>query len=714
MKNNFPKIKSFCGSVLIFATLLFSITENLLAAPADLDASFGTGGKFVANTQPLSSGEAYAVLIQSNGKIILAGGASGNLGTDFTLTRLNSNGTIDTSFGTNGVATASIVNSAPEKIFAIALQADGKIVVAGNSSTPAPASVVQFAVFRFSSDGVLDTSFGTSGKTLTDFSSSVSEGVSMVIQSDDKIVVAGTQDGKFAMARLNANGTMDTSFGAGGKKVSQIVTNGNATANVLLMQADGKFVVAGSRTGPTSAIDTAPVARFNADGSFDVSFDGDGLAFPKLAFIKAGAIDAMGRLVFGGQFAEQFGSREDFGLARLNSDGSPDTSFNGTGTTKLKINNGPSNESWINSLAIQTDGKIVAAGRSYGNPNGYDFTLARFKENGTPEGSFGNNGAITTHMGAQQDWAYDLALQSDGKIVVAGSSVYRFAAARYVGGDAPRPHKFDFDGDGRDDVSLARPDQTTSGLTWFINNSQAGSKAVKWGLGTDKMAAADYDGDGKTDVAVFRDGIWYVLRSSDTTMLAIQFGAEGDVPVPADYDGDGKSDFTVVRNNPTSGDLTWYQLTSNGQISTQSFGSSGDKVVPADYNGDGRSEIAVFRAAEGRFYISKGSRFDFDVIYWGTEGDKPVVADYDGDNKADAAVFRPADGVWYVKGSSGTNQHLPWGAENDVLVPADYDGDNRADAAVFRDGVWYIRQSASSQMSVVVFGQAGDKVIPGL
>ncbi len=715
LKNNIRKIKVICGSILVFVMLLLLSTENILAAPADLDTNFGTGGKIVATTSPLSSGQIYAVLVQSDGKIILAGYTGSGNNDDFVLTRLNTDGTTDISFGTNGIVITPIVQFQHERIHAITLQSDGKIVVAGSSATPVPASIGQFAVVRYLSNGALDLSFGTSGKAMTDFSSSVSEAVGVVVQSDGKIVVAGTQSGKFALARFNANGSMDTSFGTGGKAVSQIVTNGEATANILLMQPDGKFIVAGSRLNPmSSAIDTAPVARFNTNGSLDVSFDGDGLAFPKLAFIKAGAIDAAGRLVFGGQFGEQFSSGYDFGLARLNSDGSADTSFNGTGTTKLIINNRSTNESWISCLAIQTDGKIVAAGRSYGNPNGYDFALARFNENGTPENRFGNGGSVITHIGAQQDWAYDLALQSDGKIVVAGSSVYRFAVARYLGGAVPRPHKFDFDGDGRDEAAVAR-NTPSSALTWFMNNSQTGFKSVRWGFSTDKTAVADYDGDGKTDVAVFRDGIWYVLRSSDNSLLAFQFGSSGDVPVPADYDGDGNADFAVVRNNANTGEVTWHLLrTANGQYSAQEFGNSTDVLVPADYNGDGRTEIAVFRPAEGRFYVSKGSRSNFDVIYWGTAGDKPVVADYDGDGKADAAVFRPSDGVWYINGSSGTVQYINWGLGNDLLVPADYDGDNKADAAVYRDGLWYIRQSSNSQMSVISFGQTGDQPVPGL
>lgn len=711
LKIKIRKIKVVSISIFVFVMLLILSTENSIAAPADLDMSFGVSGKFVASSTPLTSGEARAVLVQPDGKIILAGGATGQFNTDFALTRLNANGTMDTTFGVNGVVITPIEQFTHEAVYALALQEDGRIVAVGNSSTPST-FVQQFAVVRYNSNGTIDLTFGTNGKAITNFSSNVSEAVGVVVQPDGKITLAGSQSGKFALARMNSNGSMDTSFGSGGKAVSQIVTDGNATANVLLMQTDGKFIVAGSRTGPSSNVNSSPVARFNTDGSLDTSFDGDGLAFPGLAFIKAGAIDKDDRLVFGGQ--GHLTTPQDFGLARLNSDGSADTTFNGTGTNRLPVGNGPNNESWVSGLAIQSDGNIVVTGRSYGNPDGYDFTVARFKENGTPELSFGNGGSVITHLGAQQDWAYGLAVQSDGKLVVAGSSLHKYAAARFMGGEVPRSHKFDFDGDGLDNVAVVRSN-TSSGLTWFVNNAQTGFKTIEWGINTDKTAAADYDGDGKTDVAIFRNGTWYVLRSLDSTMMAYQFGTTGDVPMPADYDGDGKADFTVVRNDQTTSELTWHHsLTVDGQYVAQQFGISSDILVPADYDGDGRAEIAVFRDSDGRFYISKGSRFNFDVIYWGTTGDKPVVADYDGDKKADAAVFRPSEGTWYIKGSSGTDQYISWGLGNDVLIPADYDGDNQADAAVFRDGTWYIRQSSNSQLKVVSFGQEGDKPIPGM
>lgn len=207
IKKTFRRIKTICGSVLALGTLALLPTQSITAAPADLDTSFGTGGKYVASSAPLSSGEVRSVLVQPDGKIILVGGASIQSDSDFTLTRLNPNGTIDTTFGTNGITRTSFSQFvSSETAFAAVIQSDGKIVVAGIGTNPS--FVEQFAVARYSSNGAIDLSFGTNGKAMTDFSSRVSAAIGLVVQPDGKIVLAGSQDGKFALARMNANGSM--------------------------------------------------------------------------------------------------------------------------------------------------------------------------------------------------------------------------------------------------------------------------------------------------------------------------------------------------------------------------------------------------------------------------------------------------------------------------------------------------------------------------
>jgi Calx-beta domain-containing protein/VCBS repeat protein/WD40 repeat protein len=200
---------------------------------------------------------------------------------------------------------------------------------------------------------------------------------------------------------------------------------------------------------------------------------------------------------------------------------------------------------------------------------------------------------------------------------------------------------------------------------------------------------ADFNGDGRADIAVFRPstGTWY-LRGIAT----VQFGTSGDIPVPADYNGDHKADIAVFR--PSTG--TWYLR----GIATVQWGTRGDIPVPADYNGDGKADIAVFRPSTGIWYIRGIGSMTF-----GTRGDVPVPADYNGDHKADPAVYRPSTGYWYISGQTPSR----WGLATDLPVPADYNGDGKADVTVFRPstGAWLIRGIASATL-----GTSGDVPVP--
>ncbi len=255
----------------------------------------------------------------------------------------------------------------------------------------------------------------------------------------------------------------------------------------------------------------------------------------------------------------------------------------------------------------------------------------------------------------------------------------------------------DFDGDGKADVSVYRPETGT----WYVLKSSDGSFfAVQWGLATDKIAPADFDGDRKTDLGIFRDGIWYVLNSSDNNYQIKQFGLAGDQPIPSDFDNDGRSDIGVFRQG------VWYSLNSSNDVfRAQQFGLADDLPIPSDYDKNRRSDIAVFRS--GIWYIQYQAGLTLGTFQFGQSNDKPVPADYDGDRQTDYAVFR--EGVWYVWQSySQSLKAIQWGLASDIPVPADYDGDKKADFAVYRGGTWYILNSSDNSFTGLQFGLPDD------
>ena len=259
---------------------------------------------------------------------------------------------------------------------------------------------------------------------------------------------------------------------------------------------------------------------------------------------------------------------------------------------------------------------------------------------------------------------------------------------------------FDFDGDRKADKVVFRP----SDGNWYQLLSDIGIVATNFGAPTDKIVPADYDADGKTDIAVFRDGFWYILRSTSNQFSAVQFGQTGDIPVPADYDGDGKADVAVYR--PSNG--VWYLDNSSAGFSAVAFGISTDKPVPADYDGDGKTDVAVYRPGEGNWYILD-STTGFRAVNFGLSTDKPIPADYDGDGKTDVAVYR--DGTWYLLNSTNGFSAVAFGISTDKPVPADYDGDGKTDVAVYRDGFWYVLGTTSG-FNAVQFGTAHDVPAP--
>ncbi|MEO6391640.1 MAG: VCBS repeat-containing protein [Pyrinomonadaceae bacterium] len=263
---------------------------------------------------------------------------------------------------------------------------------------------------------------------------------------------------------------------------------------------------------------------------------------------------------------------------------------------------------------------------------------------------------------------------------------------------------FDFDGDGRSDVSVFRPSEGN----WYLLQTTAGFAARQFGANGDITVAADYDGDGKADIAVFRpaNGYWYQLSSSTGAFTAQQFGANGDRPVPADFDGDGKADLAVYR--PAGGG--WYVLrSSDNTVTGQAFGIDTDRPVPGDYDGDGKADIAVFRG--GGWHVLQSSNGAYVPSQFGIGTDTPTPGDFDGDGKTDTAVFRA--GAWYfINSATNTFSGVSFGTTGDTPSPADYDGDGKLDIAVYRIGAWYILNSSNGAFVSYAFGNSTDLPIP--
>lgn len=259
----------------------------------------------------------------------------------------------------------------------------------------------------------------------------------------------------------------------------------------------------------------------------------------------------------------------------------------------------------------------------------------------------------------------------------------------------------DFDGDGKTDVAVYR------GGNWYVSrSSNNGFDSVPFGISTDRLTPGDYDGDGKTDFAVFRDGTWFILNSGNGSFRSVQFGLPNDVPTAGDFDADGKTDIAVFR--PSNG--FWYVLRSgDNSFSGQQFGQAGDKPVVGDYDADGRADLAVFRPANGVWYVLQ-STLGFRAVQWGIQSDRPVQGDYDGDGKTDFAVYRPENGTWYLLRSQNGFAAAQFGISSDEPAPGDFDGDGKIDLAVYRGGTWYVRQSQAG-FRAVPFGIAGDKPI---
>ena len=417
-------------AVFVFWLVASSFAAALPGAP---DASFSSG--FGTVLTPIGSGTdvAYRVALQPDGMIVVAGTCANGVDFDFCLARYLANGTLDTSFnGTGKVITA--IGSGNDGAYTLALQPDGKIVVAGSCLN---GTTYDFCLARYFASGALDSSFNGAGKVFTPIGNGTDAAYSVALQPDGNIVVAGRCFNgtgiDFCLARYLTNGALDASFGSNGKVLTPIGRVYDVAFG-LALQPDGKIVVAGYCFN--GANDDFCLARYLANGTLDTSFNGSGTVIAPIGNGNDNAINLAlqpdGKIVVVGVCAN--GANLDFCLARYLANGTPDTSFNSSGKVIAPIG---SSDDYGYSVALQPDGKIVVAGYCSNGAN-LDFCLARYLANGTLDASFNSTGKVIAAIGGGNDVANSVALQPDGKIVVAGycynGANDDFCLARFEGG----------------------------------------------------------------------------------------------------------------------------------------------------------------------------------------------------------------------------------------------------------------------------------------
>jgi uncharacterized delta-60 repeat protein len=619
------------GKIVVVGSDNFSVARY--NTDGSLDTSFDGDGK-VVTTIGSGNSVASAVKVQGDGKIVVAGYTE-ITPNSFAVVRYNTDGSLDSSFGSEGkvVTTPEMTGLSVVTGNALAIQADGKIVVAGSGEN---AGKTNFAVLRYNADGSLDSSFDADGIVTTAIGSGEDVGNAVTILAG-KIIVAGSSFNGlrniFALVRYNSNGSLDTSFDLDGIVTTEIqFSNGDEIAMAVAIQIGNlttlpdKIVVAGSSSGITK-LDFA-VVRYNLDGSLDTSFDADGKVTTPIgaeddvgqALAVQGSGNAPRKITVAG--SSDNGAKTDFAVVRYNADGSLDTSFDLDGIVTTPVD---TNDNAGAALVIQTDGKVVVAGSSTNDSNHFldDFALVRYNSDGSLDTSFDADGKRIDNIGDMGGDAKSLAIQTDGKIVVAGSSSFAFAVFR-ANSDGSADTSFDGDGRVMTHIGTSSVDQ---GLAVAL---QADNKIVVAGFSVtasvQSFAIARYNPNGLLDLTFNGDGVATTLIDEASAGTAVAVQADGKIVLAGLSLKGGSTSIAVVRYN------------TNGSLDA-SFG--GDGVVVTSIGNDAVA-IAVAIQTDGRIVVAGSAGGLFALVRYNTNGS--LDTSFDGDGIVTTAIDAGLDG----------------------------------------------------------------------